>query len=128
MLLYGAKRCRFCGEDIAEDYAQESSKYTTFVTYACKSANQIHSLRPALLIPVAWGVWTYFSNNPSFTALIVSLLMCIAPIRWLGSYGRVRLQDAEFIQAQKKIRVVLYLSLGAIVVEAIALLISLWKR
>jgi hypothetical protein len=87
-------------------------------------------MRVALFLLVAWVLLAYIGKAPSslVTALIVSLIGCTAPIRWRKRYGRARLQHTEFTQAQKEMKVELYLRIGATLLMGMAVLAYMWRR
>jgi hypothetical protein len=121
-LLYGDKRCRFCHVAIDEEYADESVATHSLLTHASKSANIIRALRNLLYVVLALAVLGLFTRNPGTitTALIISVLNLIAPIRWRKKYGGITLNDPDVMRAQKDMRLELYLWGGAILLEVIA--------
>ena len=129
-LLYGDKNCRFCHAIIEEDYANKSAASGAHLTQASKSANIIRSFRNLLYVILALATLGVFTKNPSLivTALIISLLNLIGPIRWLQKYGGLTTDDADVCRAQKDMRLELYLWVGAVVAEVIGLSLFLWKR
>ena len=124
-LLYGVKSCRFCQHAIDESYAERSVASQAIVTHAVKSANIICSLRNLLYILLAMTIFAFLWDPPYLQILlIVSILNLIGPIRWLRKYGAIALNHAEILKGQKDMRLELYLWLGAIVAQAAA--ISIW--
>jgi hypothetical protein len=120
-LLYGDKQCRFCYVAIDQEYADESAATHALLTHASKSANIIRALRNLLYVVLALVVLGLFTRNPGTitTALIISVLNVIAPIRWRKRYGGITLKDPDVMRAQKDMRLELYLWGGAILVEVI---------
>jgi hypothetical protein len=129
-LLFGVKSCRFCGAAIDEAYALESARLTGLVTHACSWANRIRAIRPALLLPLVLAVFWYIDGAPSslVSALILSLIGCAAPIRWIKKYGGLSVQNAEFAQARKETFVALGLWSGSSLIFGLLLAMGLWGR
>jgi hypothetical protein len=128
-LLYGDRECRFCHTVIDDDYASESVVSRAHLTQASRSANIIRAFRNLVYIVLALAVLGLFTRDPSLvtTALIISVLNLIGPIRWLKKYGGMTLADTDVIRAQKDMRLELYLWVGAILAEGIAWSI-LWSK
>jgi predicted nucleic acid-binding Zn ribbon protein len=121
-LLYGDRQCRFCRATIDEDDAAESVVTHALLMNAAKSANIIRALRNLLYVVAALILLGVVTRNPGTvtTALIISVLNIIAPIRWRKKYGHIALHDGDLQRAQKDMKLELYLWGSAILVEAIA--------
>ena len=121
-LLYGDKQCRFCQAAIGKDYADKSAAAHALLTHASKSANIIRDLRNLLYIVLAMAALGIFTRNPGTvtTAMIISVLNVIAPIRWRKKYGGITVNDPDLLRAKKDMRLELYLWSGAILMEVIA--------
>jgi hypothetical protein len=121
-LLYGDKQCRFCHLSIDERYADDSAATQALLTNASKSANIIRALRNLLYVVLALTLLGLFTRNPGTvtTALIISVLNIIAPIRWRRKYGGITPNDPDVMRAQKDMRLELYLWSGAILMAVIA--------
>ncbi|HEV2829253.1 MAG TPA: hypothetical protein VGW76_16770 [Pyrinomonadaceae bacterium] len=130
MLFYGDTNCRFCHAVINEDHAKKSAAAVAHLTQASRSANIIRSFRNLLYVILALAGLGIFTKNPSLivTALIISLLNLIGPIRWLKKYGGLITDDADASHAQKDMKLELYFWIGAVLAEAIGLSVFLWKR
>ena len=127
-LLFGVKQCRFCQNTIDEAYAERSARSQSLVTHAAKSANIIRSLRNLLYFLLAMTVLAFFKDPPYLEILlIISVLNLIGPIRWLRKYRNAS-DHPDVVKAAKDMLIELYLWLGAIVLQAIALLVWLFNR
>ena len=127
-LLFGVAQCRFCQKTIDEAYAEGSARSQALVTHAVKSANIIRSLRNLLYFLLAMTVLAFFKDPPYLgILLLISVGNLIGPIRWLRKY-RGASAHSDVASAAKDMRIELYLWLGAIVLQAIALLVWLFNR
>lgn len=127
-LLFGVNQCRFCQETIDQTYAEQSVRSQAVVTHAVKSANIIRALRNLLYVLIAMTVFAFFKDPPYLEILLlISVGNLIGPIRWLRKYRRLS-DHPDVLRAEKDMRIELYLWLGAIVLQAIALLIWLFNR
>ncbi|HEX8651575.1 MAG TPA: hypothetical protein VF708_12105 [Pyrinomonadaceae bacterium] len=127
-LIYGVKECRFCRAPIDQEYAEKNVISCALATEASKSAGVIRSFRTLLYILLAMTVFAFFADPPFLEIILfVSILNLIGPIRWLRKYGGITLNNDDVLKAQKDMRVELYLWLSAIIMEAVALSVWLWK-
>jgi len=126
--LFGDTKCRFCQTTINQRYAQESAQSQVLVTNAVKSANLIRTLRNLLYILLAITVFAFF-QDPTYlqVLLLFSVLNLSGPIGWLRKYRRAS-DHPEVVKAAKDMRIELYLWLGGIALQTIALLVSVFYR
>jgi hypothetical protein len=126
-LMFGVKACRFCREPIDEEYAVQSAVYSAIVTQACSLANIIRTGKPAVIMLIAVGVIAYLLGFKWLYAVAdfpISVLYCVAVVRWRYRYGELELRDAEFTQTQKEMKWYLHLWLGFVAAEV--LIMCVW--
>ena len=127
-LLFGDTECRFCKTTIDQRYAERSAQSQVLVTNAVKSANLIHSLRNLLYFLLAMTVFAFLVDPPYLEVLLViSVLNLIGPIGWLRKYRHAS-DHPEVVKAAKDMRIELYLWLGGIALQTIALLVWVFYR
>jgi hypothetical protein len=132
-LFFHDTQCRFCRTAVDRDAALRSFVTRGFVTAATRSANIIRSFRPLVYITVALALMGLFSSAPTMvtTALIISFLNIVGPIRWLRKYRGIALvdfADADVVRAHKEMRRELLLWGGAILAEGVMFMVASLKR
>jgi len=127
-LLFGVNQCRFCQSTIDEAYADRNARAQGLITNAVKSANIIRAFRNLLYFMLAMTVLAFIQHSPYLEILpLISAGNLIGPIRWLRKYRGVS-DHPDVVRAAKHMRIELYLWLGALVAQAIALLVWLLNR
>ncbi|HWN09263.1 MAG TPA: hypothetical protein VNO50_08355 [Pyrinomonadaceae bacterium] len=125
-LLYGVKSCRFCRHAIDPTYARKSVTSQAILTHAVKSANTVRTLRNLLYLQLGLTILAFLWDPPYLQLiLIVSIINLAGPIRWLRKYGRGDLDHPEILKAQKDMKIELYCWLGAIIIQATAIIVWL---
>ena len=114
LLPYGTKQCKFCLEDIDDEYARINAFINFQLTQASSHANIISTFDPAIFFSVIgslcmrWLKWEFYIEIPRLWPFIeiayslVWLLPIAAIMLWFYRYGRWRIINSEEYQANRK--------------------------
>jgi hypothetical protein len=114
LLPSGTKRCKYCLEEIDDDYANLNAFLHFQLTQAISHANIIATFDPAIVFFVIaslclrWLKLEFYSDIPhlSIALEIVFGLVWLAPvvaiIIWFYRYGRWRIIDEEEYQSKRR--------------------------
>jgi hypothetical protein len=114
LLPYGTKRCKYCLEEIDDEYAKINAFIHFALTQASSHANTIAAFDPAIIFFVIgslcmrWLKMEFYSEIPRLWIVfevvfsLVWLLPLAAIIVWFYRYGRWRIIDEEEYQSHRK--------------------------
>ena len=125
-LLFNLDKCRYCEAPIDEAYAVQSAIVSTIIHMAIALANTIQTGNLAMIVLLPSAIFCYVLNWKIPFILFVflpSIAFCSAVIRWGYRYGDIQIQEPEFTEAKRKMKMHLHCWLSYIAVWAFVLFI-----
>jgi hypothetical protein len=121
------EKCPDCNELIDEGYAFYSALHVTVITQACSFANSIKYVDLASVIALLASIYIYALNEPWL--LLLTPLMSVVPLfvilLWSYRFARFKFAEEDFVKAKSQMRASLWLWLGLLTVQLVALA-ALW--
>jgi hypothetical protein len=114
LLAYGTERCKYCLEEIDDEYAKVNAYIHFQLTQASSHANTIATFDPAIIffaiasLCLHWLKWQFFGEIPRLWIVfeiifnLVWLLPLVAIIAWFYRYRRWRIIDEEEYHSKSK--------------------------
>jgi RNA polymerase subunit RPABC4/transcription elongation factor Spt4 len=114
LLAYGTQRCKYCHEEIDEEYARVNAYIHFQLTQASSQANTIGTLDPAVIffaiasLCMRWLKLEFYGEIPRLWTVfeiifsLFWLLPLVAIIVWFYRYRRWRIIDEDEYQSKRK--------------------------
>jgi len=122
------EKCPDCHELIDEGYAFYSALHVTVISQACSFANSIKYVDLIAFLALGTSIYIYVLSEP-WLFLLVPLMSAVPLffiILWFSRFGRFKFAEGDFQKAKREMRASLFLWLGILVVQLIALA-TLWS-
>jgi hypothetical protein len=124
-----AALCPHCREEIDPEYAAISKAVVVYQTAAVSSANTIKTAEIAAgLVFIASFIGFWFDPPLIIANLLTPILSAAAVAVWFYRFGRIRLDDDEYLKARRDMRNSLVLWLVLLGVQILALVYVLKLR
>lgn len=127
-LLFNLDKCKYCGAPIEEDYAIQSAIVSSTSHRAIALANTIQTGNLAMIGLLPSAIFCYLLDWKIMFVLFVllpSLAYCFAVIRWGYRYADIQIQDPEYTETKRKMRLHLHCWMSYIAIQAFVLFI--WR-
>lgn len=127
LLSIRVEKCPDCQELIDEGYAFYSAVHVAVITQACAFANTLKYIDLSAVLVLAISVYMYVLGD-SWLFLVTPLLSGVPlffVILWFSRFGRLKFDNNDFVKAKREMRASLWLWLGVLIVQLIALA-TLW--
>jgi hypothetical protein len=134
LLPYGTSCCKYCLEDIDDEYAQVNAYIHFQLTQAISHANKIATFDPAIIffaiasLCLRWLKLEFFGETPRLWIVVailfnlVWLLPLVGIIVWFYRYGRWRaIEEEEYQSKRKSMRLSLRMWLAAYIFQVVIL-------
>jgi len=113
---------------IDEGYAFYSALHVAVITQACSFANAIKYVDLIAILALGTSVYIYILNEPWLFLLTpaMSAVPLFFVVLWFSRFGRLKFAEGDFQKAKREMRASLFLWLGLLAVQLIALA-TLWS-